>query len=213
VFRKYTKMNKVSGMDMDTPSWATRTEQGRNEVVIFVSNVSPTTRGAIGGTGTVREVRAIRDAYVLGLTLSLKEVGFLSGLIISGPGSKYTYFERGSCRGNITCSPMSSYPIRGQTSLIGRAENRPCSLSTVLWGTPWSMRNHLIRRLLVLSSRSSHGWCPGLEVRTTYRAYSGSVGCLHVSLGQLSQISGADSAVSSTSVHMGLSRPPAVHLN
>jgi len=43
VFRKYTKMNKVSGMDMDTPSWATRTEQGRDEVVIFVSNVSPTT--------------------------------------------------------------------------------------------------------------------------------------------------------------------------
>jgi hypothetical protein len=37
------KMNKVSGMDMDTPSWATRSEQGRDEVVIFVSNVSPRT--------------------------------------------------------------------------------------------------------------------------------------------------------------------------
>jgi len=97
---------------------------------------------------------------------------------------------------------MSSYPIRGRTSLIGRAENRPDSLSTVVWGTPYRLRNHLIRRLRVLSSRNSHGWYPGLEVRTTHRAYSGSVGCLHVSLGQLSQISGADSAVSSTSVHV-----------
>jgi hypothetical protein len=43
VFRKYTNMNKVSGMGVDTPSWATRTEQGRDEVVIFVSDVSPTT--------------------------------------------------------------------------------------------------------------------------------------------------------------------------
>jgi len=40
VFRKYTKMNKVSGMDRDrdTPSRVTRTEQGRDDGVIFVSD-------------------------------------------------------------------------------------------------------------------------------------------------------------------------------
>jgi hypothetical protein len=48
-------------------------------------------RGVIGGTGTVWEVRAIRDAYVLCLTLTLKQVGFLTGLIIIDPGSKHAY--------------------------------------------------------------------------------------------------------------------------
>ncbi|KAF8492404.1 hypothetical protein F5888DRAFT_1730566 [Russula emetica] len=46
VFRKYTKMNEVSGsMDTntDTPSRATRTKQGRDDGAIFVSSFSPTT--------------------------------------------------------------------------------------------------------------------------------------------------------------------------
>jgi hypothetical protein len=52
VFLKYTKMNNVSGMNADTPSWATRTEQGRDDGATFVSNfLQDDTRGAIGGTG------------------------------------------------------------------------------------------------------------------------------------------------------------------
>jgi hypothetical protein len=47
VFRKYTKMSKVSGLDTDTetdtPSRATRTEQGRDDGAILVSNSPPTT--------------------------------------------------------------------------------------------------------------------------------------------------------------------------
>jgi hypothetical protein len=56
-------MNKVSGMDadMDTPLRASRAEQACDDRAIFVSNFSPYD-DAIGGTGTVREVRAIRDA-------------------------------------------------------------------------------------------------------------------------------------------------------
>jgi hypothetical protein len=42
VFRKYKKINKVSGMDTDTLSWATRTEQGRDDGAISVSNFPPT---------------------------------------------------------------------------------------------------------------------------------------------------------------------------
>ena len=45
VFRKYTKMNKVSGLhtDADTPSRVTRNEQGRYDRTIFVSDFPPTT--------------------------------------------------------------------------------------------------------------------------------------------------------------------------
>ena len=54
----------------------------------------------------------------------------------------------------------------------------------------------------MLSARNSHGRCQGLGVRPTHRACSGSVVYLDVLLRQLSQISGADSAVSSTSVQV-----------
>ena len=54
------------------------------------------------------------------------------------------------------------------------------------------LRNHLIRRLVVLPSRSSHRRFPGAL----------DLSALHVSLGKLSQISGADSAVPPTSVHV-----------
>ena len=37
VFRKYMKMNNVSGVETNAPSWATRTEQCHDEGAIFVS--------------------------------------------------------------------------------------------------------------------------------------------------------------------------------
>ena len=43
MFRKYTKMNKVSSMDTDTPSQVARTEQGHDDGAIFLSNFPPTT--------------------------------------------------------------------------------------------------------------------------------------------------------------------------
>lgn len=98
---------------------------------------------------------------------------------------------------NELLSPSKGDP---SASNVQRVIHSPCPL--FLWGTPQSLRNLLIRRLLV-SSRNSHKLCPGLEVCTTHRACSGSVGCLHVSLGEkLSEISGADSAALSTSVQV-----------
>lgn len=90
--------------------------------------------------------------------------------------------------------------VRGRTLPIEqRIVHTGCPL--VLWRTPQSLGNDLIRGLLVLNSKGSHGRCPGLEVYTTYRRCSGSVSCLHISPGQLSRISRADLAVL-TPVHV-----------
>jgi hypothetical protein len=43
VFRKYTKTNKISGMDTDTPSRVTWIEQDRDDGARFVSNFPHTT--------------------------------------------------------------------------------------------------------------------------------------------------------------------------
>jgi hypothetical protein len=98
----------------------------------------------------------------------------------------------------------------GKTLRIKRTENLPSSLSPGYLVDALSFGNHLIRRLVVPSSRSSESaltrtvsrfrgshnpsrvnridWLPGRTVS--------------LSLGQLSQISGADLVVSSTSIHV-----------
>jgi len=95
VFRKYTKMNKVSGMDTDTLSRATRTEQGRDDGAIFVSNFPPTT--------TQEE-----------LLEALKPFGKYEQFVMC-PGSKHTYFiySNEDHVEEINCSPTSSYHRRG----------------------------------------------------------------------------------------------------
>src|SRR6267154_5142394 len=146
-------------------------------------------RGTIGGTGIVREVRAIRDAYVLPFSLSLKQVDFLSGLIIIGPGSEHAYFiysNEDRVEEILSVHRRVPITIQGRTLRIERAENRPYRPSTVYSGDASELEKPLDLGLLVLSSRSSHGRCSGLEVRATHRARSGLVGWLRVSLRQLS---------------------------
>ena len=94
-------------------------------------------RGTIGGTGIVREVRAIRDAYVLPFSLSLKQVDFLSGLIIIGPGSEHAYFiysNEDRVEEILSVHRRVPITIQGQTLRIERAENRPYRPSTVYLG-------------------------------------------------------------------------------
>jgi hypothetical protein len=77
VFRKYTKMNKVSGMDTDTLSRATRTEQGRDDGAIFVSNFPPTTTQeelleALKPFGKYEQFVMCMSFAILSLSLSTK---------------------------------------------------------------------------------------------------------------------------------------------
>ena len=86
VFRKYTKMNKVFGMDRDrdrdTPSRETRTEHGRNDGVIFVSSFPRMT--------TEEELSKVLEPFGkyakfvmrMSFFLSLRQANFLSGLTV-----------------------------------------------------------------------------------------------------------------------------------
>jgi hypothetical protein len=132
MFRKYTKIKKVSDMDTDsdTPS-ATRTEQGRDDGGIFVSNFPPTTTQeeileALGPFGKYEQF-VMRMSFAL-LSVSLKQVGFLSGLIIIGPGSKrahFIYSNEDRVEDILSVHQQVPITVGGRTLRIERAENRP----------------------------------------------------------------------------------------
>jgi hypothetical protein len=128
--------NKVSGMDMDTdtPSLATRTEQGRADRAIFVSDLPPAAKQeelleSMEPFGKYEQF-VTRMLFAL-LSLFLKQVGSLSAIIIIDPGSKHAYFERGPCRANTKYSPTGSCHHPGADP-----PHRACresSIQLVLW--------------------------------------------------------------------------------
>jgi hypothetical protein len=83
MFRKYTKMNKVSSMDTDTPSWVARTEQGHDDGAIFLSNFPPTTTQE-----ELSEVERKYKQFVMRMPFALLSLSQASGL------SERTYYHR-----------------------------------------------------------------------------------------------------------------------
>ena len=118
--------------------------------------------GALDPFGKFEQI-VMRMSFVLP---SLRQVGCLSGLIIIGPGSNYAYFIYSNEDAEEILSFHQRVPITvwGRILRIERAENSRAIIKE-------------------LTQR-----CPVLEVCTTHRTCSGSVGYLHVSLGPLSQI-------------------------
>ena len=126
--------------------------------------------------------------------------------IIIGPGSKYAYFMYSNeehVKEISNVHRLVPITVRGRTLRIGRVEFCPYTMSpSSLGGDALEFKKPPHPATCSSILKGSNGRCLGLEDRTTHRGCPGSVGCLQISLRRLSQISGADSAVS-TSVHVG----------